>query len=482
MMSKLPLSLKEKEKKEFSLLSLGNKLESFTFYLLILFLPTQLCKHFWPSFSQVLGIRIDYLSPAIYLTDLALLILFIFSIKRIVKSFSRFSPLFLILPYLLLTILLSGQLFPGLYQLLKIIELLFLGFYVAERVKTKNELSLIILIASISVIGESLLAIAQYIHQGSLNGLFYFLGERTFTSDTPGIANASINGQLILRPYATFPHPNALAGYLLCMITIIFLVKYNSKDNKQVIARSRYHSDNTSLRGADTIATKQSLLIKGLPRSFKSLTLQKIIKTLALLLGQIALLLTLSRTAILLWIILLFSVLVLKIKNSPKKKLSVIFTALLIAILAFASFVYTPALDRLEETTTTEQAFTQRIYLLKNALTLISAHPFFGVGLGNYLPSVAAIQKPLPSTLYIQPVHNIFLLLTSEIGIIGLLFFLALLFKTYQRLYGLPHYIRNPLLIALSVILILGLFDHYWITLQQNQLLFAVILGLCWVL
>ena len=454
------------------MLSLGLRIESLIFYLFILLLPTQICKHFWPPFSQVLGVRVDYLSPALYITDLLVLILFIFWIKR--KIFNLVIParpsvipaplfvipakagipsshqntktktllsLLIIFPYLLFTILLSGHLFPGLYQLVKVIELFFLGFYIAERVKTKNELSLIIMIASIGVIGESLLAIAQYIHQSSLNGLFYFLGERRFTSSTPGIANASINGQLILRPYATFPHPNALAGYLLCMLIMIFLVSDNKKDN-----------------------------------------IKKIIKTLALLLGQIALLLTLSRTAILLWMILLSSVLVVKIKNSTKKKLPVALTALLVLILVFSFLAYTPALTRLEETTLTEQAFTQRIDLTKNALTLIAVHPLFGVGLGNYLPAVAVIQKPL-STLYIQPVHNIFLLLLSEIGIIGLLSVLAFLFKTYQRLKNPPtNNIKKILLIVLSVILILGLFDHYWLTLQQNQLLLTVILGLSWAL
>jgi hypothetical protein len=39
---------------------------------------------------------------------------------------------------------------------------------------------------------------------------------------------------------------------------------------------------------------------------------------------------------------------------------------------------------------------------------------------------------------------------------------------------------RNFLLLALSAILLTGMFDHYWLTLQQGQLLFAVILGLSW--
>ncbi|MBU4099621.1 hypothetical protein KJ980_08325, partial [Patescibacteria group bacterium] len=95
--------------------------------------------------------------------------------------------------------------------------------------------------------------------------------------------------------------------------------------------------------------------------------------------------------------------------------------------------------------------------------------------------------------------------------IIGAAFFLWFLFKTYNRLLfylslrGRTELMRRSplassaerdkgvqlkqakqspaiLLILLSVILILGLFDHYWLTLQQGQLLFAIILGLCWAL
>src|SRR5258708_5260679 len=84
----------------------------------------------------------------------------------------------------------------------------------------------------IGIIGESILAIAQFFNQGSLNGVLYFLGERTFTATTSGIANASVSGELILRPYGTFPHPNVLAGYLLISLTLLLLYakSYLSKD------------------------------------------------------------------------------------------------------------------------------------------------------------------------------------------------------------------------------------------------------------
>src|SRR5581483_7422034 len=55
---------------------LRQSLEKLLFFLSILFLPSQLGKHFWPTFSYVEGIRIDYLSPTLYLTDVLIGLLF----------------------------------------------------------------------------------------------------------------------------------------------------------------------------------------------------------------------------------------------------------------------------------------------------------------------------------------------------------------------------------------------------------------------
>jgi len=496
-MKKLRRRGAEKEKKEFSLLSQKPDFEKITFYILVLFLPTQLGKHFWPAFSQVLGIRVDYLSPTLYTTDLLIFALFLFWFKRQKKQtpptlpFSgeehRSLPLirgsqrgFLSLAwlvfflYLLINILLSNNPLLGLYGLIKILELFFLGYYVAKNIKTKKELAAIAIITSITVIGESLLTIVQYMHQSSINGFLYFLGERKFTSITPGIANASINGELILRPYGTFPHPNVLAGYLLCAIIFIFAWFDDEKDMKK-----------------------------------------KILKTISLLLGSLALFLTLSRIAILLWFVLVMIIAINWLFKQIKirKKTPMIFLAYIFFIVAIVigALFYIPVLPRLEGTNFTEEAITQRADLFKSTLIMIKDHPLFGVGLFNFLPGISHIQKPLSSTLYLQPVHNIFLLVTAEIGIIGVAFFLWFLFKTYKRLLlqlslrGRTEPMRRSplassaeldkgvqlkqtkqslitLLVLLSAILILGLFDHYWLTLQQGQLLFALILGLCWAL
>src|SRR3989344_5909066 len=60
--------------------------EQVLFFLTVLFLPTQLGKHFWPDFSFVYSLPIDYLSPVIYFWDLLvmfLLAVFILQRKKI---------------------------------------------------------------------------------------------------------------------------------------------------------------------------------------------------------------------------------------------------------------------------------------------------------------------------------------------------------------------------------------------------------------
>src|SRR5260221_424888 len=60
---------------------LQNKL----FTLFIVLLPVQLGLHFWPDWALVSGIRVDYLAPVIYLTDLIVIALLVVSFKDIKK-------------------------------------------------------------------------------------------------------------------------------------------------------------------------------------------------------------------------------------------------------------------------------------------------------------------------------------------------------------------------------------------------------------
>src|SRR5260221_12343343 len=74
------------EKEETGLLqSSQNKL----FFLILLLLPTQFGRHFWPSFSFVLGQRVDYLTPILYLTDILIVLFVILNLIQNIKNRSR---------------------------------------------------------------------------------------------------------------------------------------------------------------------------------------------------------------------------------------------------------------------------------------------------------------------------------------------------------------------------------------------------------
>lgn len=446
-----------KEKSAFWLSDLATKIESILLALLILFLPTQLGKHFWPEFTLVTGIRVDYLSPTIYTTDIliGLLLVSVF----VSKGFSFFNPLFssplktslliLCLTFFVLNIVTAERLGLSTYYFLKLLEFSFLGFYISQRVLLPLDFLKIGLLFALSSFFESFLAILQYLQQGSLNGWLYYLGERTFTGATPGIANASINGDLILRPYGTFSHPNVLSGFLLISAVIVcFLL----------------------LRRA-----------KGFIKLFS---------VVAVVLSFIAITLTLSRVAIGLLAVLGIGFLFYQVSIRLHTIKSIIGGTLLAAIvlwIAISSPIGQLIIPRFTETSFTEEALLQREELIASAFTMFQSNPIDGVGLGNFIVALAPLQDPLSLGLYLQPVHNIYLLTLAETGIVGLTLLLVGIILTYCRLVSsirsTPLFRSEFLLLTLllSLILVIGLFDHYFLTLQQGQLLFAVVLGLCWI-
>lgn len=413
--------------------SLASAVERLLFYLFILFIPTQFGKHFWPSFSYVLGSRIDYLSPTIYITDI--LVVSLFSLVILKRKLS-ISPLYSIsILFIALSISFSTSPFPGWYFLFKYLEISFLIWYVARAQYNR------ILVGSMLFVGiifESLLSIAQIISQGSVGGLLYFLGERSFSGSTPGIANASISGQLILRPYGTFSHPNMLAGYF---VIVMLLVTYFLRKEQKI----------------------SQLLI-----------------FLSFIFGTIGLALTLSRTAIAAWV-LIGLVTIFTAFHKKIDTVILLFTLLVGTTFLLTAIFFPPIISRLLSVSFGE-SLAERSRLAHVAFAMILNHTFLGVGPNNFISSLPLFSK---NEFVLQPVHNIYLLIASELGIPGLLLFLGSLwfltrkvYRTWKRSSEERKEAITPLLLAFLAILFSGFFDHYFVTLPQGQLLFAIVIGL----
>jgi len=399
------------------------------FWLLVFLLPVQLGRHFWPEWSYVLGLKIDYLAPTLYLTDIlvvAVLVSWLWETRKQFTSYKlqftikKFWWVIAIFLYLLSTSLLAQNSGAALYKFIKIVEFTLLGFYVARN---KNSLFIVRNSLFIPVIYSSLIAIAQFLKQASLDGVFWWLGERSFNAFTPGIAKAVWGGRLIMRPYATFPHPNVLAGFILVSLMIIgFRVQGSG--------------------------------------------FRRVLKWVAMALGIVAIAISFSRST---WLVGLL-ILPFVVYSQLSKKKIIIPVFLVIALCLVSLFYLAPQFS-------TEEAISQRLQLIKMTASMIKEQPLIGVGLNNFIPQLPKFWQNTGFTYWLQPVHNIFLLVAAETGLLGLVIFLWFLILTFKKLLITKNVQSLPLLL---VILTLGLFDHYWLTLQQSQLLFTIVLGLSW--
>lgn len=365
-------------------------------------------------------------------------------IKNTGQKLKIFTPLFilflLIFSYLIFnSLVIASNKWVAVYKLIKILELTFLGWTI---VRLKPRLATILFFLSIGVFYTSIIALGEFFFQRSIGGFFWWVGERTFYAGSPGIALTSIAGRLFLRPYSVFPHPNVFGGYLSVILPLILFSLLNMR-----FERNNY------------------VFIWFL---------------ISLISGLIGLLLSFSRAA---WCIgILGFVLVILAKLSEKrwlkwKKLFFKKSLMLITFytLFFLSIIGPFFLARM--TSFQESSIWERESLIQGAIRGISSSPLIGIGLNN---SIVQQWRFLPyiSELYIfQPVHNVYLLILTETGLVG---FLILI--TFLTMATINSQKKHPILtIALALLIGLGFFDHYLFTLQQGQLLFTLFASLAFV-
>jgi O-antigen ligase len=127
----------------------------------------------------------------------------------------------------------------------------------------------------------------------------------------------------------------------------------------------------------------------------------------------------------------------------------------------------------------------ERGVLTDGALALIRRRPLLGVGLGNF--SVALYQlAPESIAAYptYQPVHNVTLLLTAELGLLGGVLWLTLVVAPWALLYQQRQSNMHMtgwwagLHGALTALSVVSLFDAYVWSAHQGALALMLVLGL----
>ncbi len=368
------------------------------FKLVVLALPTQLGLHFWPEFSRVLGLKIDYLSPTVYLSHLLIISLLLLNLKKVtqlVKEHISFTKILFTL--FVVNSLTSLNLY---LTALKWTEILIYYLFFLYIKSNRNLLARNLKYFYFTLLVVFLIQVAQFVNQNSLGGVLYWVGERNFTQTTSSIPKYQILGREFIRVPSTFSHANSLGGYmLLSLVALKFL---------------------------------------------KSPKLPKIISLFSILLSG-------SKNAI------IFLSLYLS-KKLPIKKVILACT-----LISFVLVIFSPLGSGFGYT------INSRLIGISSSLKLISKHLLFGTGLGAYITGLGD-QLQGSQIIYenLQPVHNIYFLLVSEIGLVGLLFLYCL--SKQITISG-----RQSLILA--AVLLTGMFDHYWLTLIQNKILLTILLA-----
>jgi len=398
------------------------KLSKIFLFLILVLVPTQLGRHFWPDWSYVLGLRVDYLSPTLYLIDLFWFGLFVLEIKKIkIKSKKWFGfGRILFLVFALVNIILAQSGWIAFYRWLRVGQLLWFGWYVMKN----KELVENFLVKTIPFwVGlESLLAVSQISKGGSLNGIWWWLGERSFSFNTIGIAQMSVFGSGLVRAYGTFSHPNSLAGFLL--VSLILWWRWRDK-------------------------------IKNI--WWWTITW----------LALVGIVLTGSRT---IWSLTLVLGLFLLIKSFKNKFPFLVLGLVLISVLIWIINFNYPMENFLGGWD--ENGWIKRNQLNASAIEMTKQNPWFGVGLGNFLTKLPEFQKD-NQIFWLQPVHNILLLMVSEIGWVGVVVLIWMINNFFKN-----KRIDKFGLIMFGIVMLSGMVDHYWLTLPQNMWLLALIFGL----
>ncbi len=392
------------------------------FLLILAAVPIQLGKFFFPYYSYVLGIPIDYRAQNLYLSDIVIvsyLVTAVFGIfaggKKTRSDFKKFynQRLFYLisivsfLAFLLINSLISSvSKQASLYLFAKIFEFGLLSVFAAYDFSDHKLKALIPGVITFSLVWQSVVVFLQFLYQRSLG--LWILGERSFNSTTPDIAHFEFFGYQLLRPYGTFSHPNVLGAFLV-IYTIILI---SSKPNKTTFLTS-----------------------------------------------VTATVLTFSKGAILTFITA-FIVMSNNLKEFVLKSMLLGLIVLLLAKIA---------------TTTQVASVAERLTLIQAALNISLKNLIFGVGAGNFILELSKLDLTSISQIrLLQPVHNVFLLVLAENGLFGLLFFTLFLFAVSQKAQTKE---KTAIFIA---ILIFSSIDHFLWTLQQGLLIFW--LSLSWIL
>ena len=277
----------------------------------------------------------------------------------------------------------------------------------------KVSLDKILNVFVISALFQAVIGIFQFALNSSLG--LNILGETLLSTDLKNIAKITFGDNQHIRAYGLFRHPNIMAMFL--SVSTLFLLQLKKK--------------------------------------FKGNTILMYLLLFILILATI---ITFSRSAI---IALTLATTFLVLKTSKKKALSIIFIGIFISVLVLIS-LYSKYL------LADSSAIWERLQYIEIAKEMIFTNPL-GVGIAQFTQQMQNFSEIKLLPWQIQPVHNFYLLMISETGLLGLIFLVIGLWSLINRVLRKPKGMRHFSLALLVFLLVVSIFDHYFLTSYQAQ-------------
>lgn len=374
------------------------------FYLFLFLLPFQTVLLLREPFVR--GVKWEYGMAGVYFVDI-LLLFFIVSFLTESSFFKKYQIsnikyqitdliLLVFLFWAGVSIFWASDQMLALYFFIKLLLAVLLFFVVRAMDIDMKKIVFVLLAAGVV---QSGIGIAQFLSQQSIGSSI--LGISPHDASLAGSSVLKIDSGRFLRAYGTFPHPNILGGFLavilvLCISYYVFCIQY----------------ERSWRCVAEIVATLSGMLI--------------------ILLGLI---LTFSRTA---WLGALLGIVVIGFNVIKQKDhwirrrfLKILF-ALGMAGIVFGGILHAYISPRFDTATIErEGSVSERIVSLQDARLLIVEHPFIGVGGGNFTFEIMQ-QEPDRPVWSIQPAHNVFILIFSELGIVGLVLLVLFIFSLFK--------------------------------------------------
>lgn len=198
--------------------------------------------------------------------------------------------------------------------------------------------------------------------------------------------------------------------------------------------------------------------------------------------GIVSLILSFSRGA---WISLLVGVVFILMLGwrtkfvSSKTLASLAIIAL--CVLLVGAFFAESILARLTEVDPGMATITDRLKLNQVAINMIQAHPILGVGINTFVEVMRQYDTTGVTFYFPQPVHNVYLLIAAETGVIGLGLFLLMLSIVFRH--GLEAASSSDRYISgFAIAMLGGLVVLLVSNLADNHLRTAVLYPFLWLL